>query len=133
MLKKSLSFFLLGVLLYVGSAVPVAALTKAEKEAQHATKVKTEIAKLGTGQAARISLKLRDKTKLSGYVAAAGAESFVVADLSTGATTTVPYPNVVQVRGNNLSTGVKIAIWAGVIVAVVIVLYAVRGAFCDGC
>lgn len=133
MRRKYLSFFLLGVLFYVGSAVPVAALSKAEKDAQHAAKVKAGIAKLGVGKAALVSLKLRDKTKLSGYVSEAGAESFVVADLHTGATTTVTYPNVVQVCGNNLSTGVKIAIWAGVVVAIVVVTYLVRGAFCDGC
>ena len=48
-------------------------------------------------------------------------------------TTTVAYPDVVQVKGNNLSTGAKIAIAAGIIAGIIIVLYIVRGAFCDGC
>jgi hypothetical protein len=45
----------------------------------------------------------------------------------------VPYPDVVQVQGNNLSTGAKIAITVAIIVAAAIILYSVKGAFCDGC
>ncbi|MBS1810861.1 MAG: hypothetical protein JST84_22035 [Acidobacteria bacterium] len=133
MLKRYLSFFLIVVLLQASSAIPAFAKSKAEKDAAHAAKVKAGIVKLGVGKQARVSLKLRDKTKLSGYISEVRDDAFVVADLNTGNTTTVAYPNVTQVRGNNLSTGVKIAIWAGVAVAIIVTLYLVRGAFCDGC
>ncbi|HXT62958.1 MAG TPA: hypothetical protein VN696_07980 [Pyrinomonadaceae bacterium] len=66
--------------------------------------------KLGTGTAARVEVKLRDKTKLRGYVEQVADDHFVVVDEKTGATTTVAYPQVKQVQGNNLSTGAKIAI-----------------------
>lgn len=133
MLKKYLSFLLVGMLLHAGSAIPTYAKSRVEKEAERAAKVKAGIAKLGLGKDTRIFLVLRDKTKLSGYISEVREDSFVVADLNTGAATTVTYPNVTQVRGNNLSTGAKIAIWAGVIAAIVIVLYITKGAFCDGC
>ena len=45
---------------------------RADKDAQFAAKVKAGILKLGTGPAAHVEVKLRDSTKLKGYVAEAG-------------------------------------------------------------
>jgi hypothetical protein len=102
--------FLAALFLSVTWASPAFAANSPEKEARFAQKVKAQIAKLGTGPAARIDLKLRDKTKLKGYVSEVGNESFAVVDDKTGSATTVAYPQVRQVKGNNLSTGAKIAI-----------------------
>ncbi|HWW76823.1 MAG TPA: hypothetical protein VNZ44_15600, partial [Pyrinomonadaceae bacterium] len=117
MLKKILSLALAGAFMAAASAqpAPAATLTKAEKEAQFAEKVKAGIARLGTGTEARVEVKLRDKTRLKGYVGEAGAEQFTVVDAKTGAATAVAYPQVQQVKGNNLSQGAKIAIGVGVI------------------
>jgi hypothetical protein len=96
-------------LLFVG--VPsAAAKSKAEKAAEFAAKVKAEIAKLGTGPDARIEVKLRDKTKLKGYISKVGEDSFAVTDPTTSAETNVPYPSVTKATGANMSTGAKIAI-----------------------
>lgn len=111
----------------------VSANSKPEKEALFAQKVKAAIVQLGTGQSSQVNLKLRDKTKLTGYISEIGDTSFVVTDLKSAEATTVSYPNVVQVKGNNLSTRTKIIITAAVIAGVAITLYIVRGAFCDGC
>jgi len=103
------------------------------REGRMTQKVKDGIAKLGVGPDARVQLKLKDKTKLAGYISAVEPEHFVVTDLTTGQQTTVPYPDVAQVKGNNLTTRTKIIIAASIIAGVIIVLYIVRGAFCDGC
>lgn len=103
------------------------------ERASLAQKVKAGIVKLGVGESSRVSLKLRDKTKVAGYVSEIGDESFVVTDLENGALTTVAYPDVVQVKGNNLSTRTKVIIGVAIAVGVAITLYLVRGAFCDGC
>jgi len=91
------------------------------------------IAKLGAGQSSRVSLKLRDKTRVAGYISEVGDDSFDVTDPESGARTTVAYPDVVQVKGNNLSTRTKVIIGVAIAVGVAITLYLVRGAFCDGC
>lgn len=104
-----------------------------EKETRLTEKVKAAIAQLGPGQSSIVNIKLRDKTKLSGYVSKIKDNSFVVTDLKSSETTTVAYPDVVQVKGNNLSTRTKIIITAAIIAGVAITLYIVRGAFCDGC
>src|SRR5262245_20077868 len=117
MFKKSLSLLLSSALLCsLLAAPPVSAKTKEEKAAELAAKVKAGIAKLGVSKEARVSVKLRDRTKLTGYVSQIGEDSFVVTNDKTGATTEVAYPDVTQVKGNNLSTGATIAIAVGVAV-----------------
>jgi len=93
-----------------------------DKEARFVQKVKDEIAKLGTGPDARVDLKLHNKVKLKGYIGEIADESFVVVDEKTGSVTRVAYPQVKQVKGNNLSTGVTIAIAIGIVVALVVIL-----------
>jgi len=126
MIKKFMSFVLTALLLNAGIGT-VYAKSNAEKEAQHAGKVKQAIVRLGTGETALVKIKLRDKTKLEGFVNAIGEDSFVVTDGKTGIATTVAYPQVKKVKGNNLSTGVKIAIGVGIAIAVVIIIAAASG------
>lgn len=96
--------------------------SKEEKQARFVEKVKVNVLKLGTGEAARVKVKLRDKTKLEGYVSASGEEDFTVTDRKTGVATTVAYPQVKSVKGNNLSTGAKIAIGVGIAAAVIFLI-----------
>ena len=119
---RTAALVLFAVLVNTNYSSPALAAKNPEKEAQFAEKVKTEIAKLGTGPNARIELKLRDKSKLKGYVSEVSEGSFVVVDDKTEAATTVPYPQVRQVKGNNLSMGVKIAIGIGIVVAVLLII-----------
>ena len=127
MFKKLVSLVIAVLLLHVGVGT-VSAKSEAEKEAQYAAKVKQGILKLGTGEAALVKIKLRDKTKLEGYLSAIGDESFAVTDVKTGIATTVAYPQVKQVKGNNLSTGAKIAIGVGIgIVVALIIIYKTGG------
>jgi len=100
----------------------VFAETKSEREAKRIQKVRTNVEKLGTGKSARIELKLKDGTKLKGYIDRINENNFVVIDEKTGAENEVPYPQVKQVKGNNLSTGVKIAIGVGIAIVVLVVI-----------
>ena len=120
MLKKICSVALAALLLQAAAA-PALAKTNAEKEAKRVEKVRTQIAKLGTGKDAVIRVELRDKTRLEGYVSEIGAESFIVTN-KAGMATTVAYPQVGKVKGNNLSTGTKIAIGIGVAAAIVLLI-----------
>ena len=131
MTKKFVSFIIVVLLLNAGLGT-VYARTNTEKEARYAEKVKQAIAKLGTGETALVKIKLRDKTKLEGFVSTIGEDSFVVTDGKTGVATTVAYPQVKQVKGNNLSTGAKIAIGVGIAVVVLVVIIASGVAFGRG-
>ena len=76
------------------------------------------ITQLGTGEQARVELKLADRTKVKGYISESAADHFVVVDKKTGAATRVTYGQVQQVKGNNLSTGAKIAIGLGILAGI---------------
>ena len=120
MLKKICSV-LLSALLLQAAAVTALAKSSAEKEAKRAEKVRTQLARLGTGKDALVKLELRDKTKLEGYVSELGAESFVVIN-KAGVATTVAYPQVGKARGHNLSTGAKIGIGIAIGAAIVLLI-----------
>ena len=134
MFRKNLSLFLIGSLLLSLFAAPSAfAKTKQEKEAASAAKVKARVAKLGAGKDTKIYVKLRDNTKLNGYVRRIEEDAFVVADAKTGAETRIAYGDVRYARGTNLSTGALIAITAGIGVGATLLVIALvlRAAYND--
>ena len=111
MIKRLVSLVVSNSLVLFLCAGTLVASSSEEKEAKLATVVKSRISKLGTGSAARIEVKLRDKTKIKGYVREIAEDHFVVVDDRTGVTTTIAYTQAKQVKGNNLSTGAKYAIF----------------------
>ena len=129
MFKKLMTIALVILMVQVTCASrAVVASTRAEKEAQLADKIKAGIAKLGTGKQALVKVKLRDGTKLAGYISEANENSFVIVDCKTGISTTVAYPNVTQVKGNNLSSGVWLAIGIGALIGIgLLMAVALRG------
>ena len=121
-MKKLLSMVIACLVLSAVSVRPVAAASKADKEARFAAKVKTGIEKLGVGRDTRVEIKLRDKTRLKGSISETSENGFVITDPKTGASNTVAYTDVSQVKGNNMSTGAKIAIGIGIGAAVTILV-----------
>lgn len=79
------------------------------KDAQLAEKVKASISKLGSGEDAKVKVKLKDGTKLKEYVRRIDQNNFFVTNDKDEARE-VSYQQVKQVKGNNLSTGAKVAI-----------------------
>jgi hypothetical protein len=109
MIKKVLCLLLIGSIISVSGKYALAAGTNVT-EAAAAEKVKAAIAKLGTGPSAKVEVTLHDKSKLKGYIKEANEEHFVLVYEKTGAMTEVAYPQVKKIKGNNLSTGAKVAI-----------------------
>ena len=122
MFKKLLSLSLVVLLINLTAVPLVYAAAKEENEARFAEKVKASVMKLGTGEAARVKIKLRDKTKLAGYISVADDEDFTVTDSKSGTATTIAYTQVKTVQGHNLSTGAKIAIGAGIAAAIIFII-----------
>ena len=122
MFNKLLSLCLVALLINLTAMTPAYASSKEEKQARFAEKVKANVLKVGTGQAARVKIKLQDKTKVAGYVSAANDEGFTVIDSKTGVATTIAYSQVKSVQGHNLSTGAKIAIGVGIAAAIIFII-----------
>jgi len=121
-MKKFMTMMVAALLIAAVNVQPIAASSKAEKEVRLTGKVKQGIEKIGSGRDARVEVKLRDKTRLKGYVSEINEAGFVVTDFKTGAGSPVAYADVAQVKGNNLSTGAKIAIGVGIVVGLVVLI-----------
>ena len=101
MLKKYLTLILTILVINLSFSAVAFADTKVEKEAKFAEKVKANVTKLGTGKDAKVEVKLKDGTKIKGYIRQIYEGSFVVIDDKTGASTEIPYPQVKQAKGKS--------------------------------
>lgn len=95
MFKKILTAALAALLVNVAAASPARAF--AAQDAAAVAKVKEAVARLGTGPGALAEVKLKNRTKLKGYVAEASDEHFTVVD-SDGMRTRVAYAEVESVK-----------------------------------
>lgn len=123
MFKRSLALGLCVVFLNLFFSTSAFAATNAEKDAKFAAQVRSKIQKLGEGKDAQVQVKLKNGTNLKGYVSEINTDSFLIVNDVTGNSTEVLYSQTKQVKGNNLTTGAKIAIAAGIIVAIVAFIY----------
>jgi hypothetical protein len=117
-LKKILSAMLAALVVQL-ACLPASAAGKAA--AKEAERVRARIAELGTGPEARVELKLRDKTRLKGYVGEATAEHLTVVG-DDGRATRVAYPQIQKAQGRNNLSGKEIAITVAVVALIVIPL-----------
>ena len=122
MFKKVVTVLLVTLVINLTGVRLAYADSKEEKQARFAEKIKANVLKLGTGESTQVKVKLRDNAKLEGYISNASAETFTVTDRKTGVTTTVAYPQVKSVQGNNLSTGAKIAIGVGIAATIIFII-----------
>jgi hypothetical protein len=85
-----------------------------EDETKHVNKVRGQIARIGTGPKARVEIRLRDETKVEGFIGESDETRFVVVDTKTGARTTLDYPQVRKVKSYRLTSTLKTALVVGV-------------------
>lgn len=120
MFKKFQPVIVFSLLLSLVFCTTVKAVPDLEKEAALAAKVKTEIERLGTGTEARIKIKLRDNTKLKGYVSEIKDSGFVLINRETGASQEISYLQVKKVKGQNRSSGEKTFVRASIAIGVIL-------------
>ena len=101
------------------------AAAQSSKEDEHISKVKRSVAKLKDKSKAKVYVKLKDGTKLKGYVIKVNENSFVLTDAKSGAPTEIIYSQVKQVR-NNPQTGLVIGGILGGIVSIIVLVVAGR-------
>ena len=102
MFKKVLTAALAALLINLAAA----GTARAQDAATATAKVKETVAKLGTGPSALAEVKLKNRTKLKGYVAEASGEHFTVAG-SDGKVTRVAYAEVESVKAVKPKSGRK--------------------------
>jgi hypothetical protein len=75
--------------------------------------MKAEVFKRGTGEKAKVKVKLRDGSEVRGYISKANEDSFEVQEKS-GKSVTIAYADAISVRKPGMSKGAKIGIGVGV-------------------
>jgi hypothetical protein len=114
MLRKYPSFALAGFVFYslILLSLPISAQSTPELLVQ---KVKAEVAKLGVGT--RVSIKLRDKKKITGHIDQIREEDFVVERSKGGTQQTIAYSDVTQIKQKKegFPTAGKVLIVLGVL------------------
>ena len=84
--------------------------TRASRQTAH---VATVVARLGSGDASLVALRLRNSTVMKGRVTAVDRDSFTVADLQTAVERRVAYADVSRLEGFNAETGTRAHVGGG--------------------
>ncbi|HZS07128.1 MAG TPA: hypothetical protein VFD58_19990 [Blastocatellia bacterium] len=97
MFRRCLCLLLISSLVSIVTVRPALADPQEEQKAQLA-RIKNSVARIGEGPDARVEVRLRDNTKLKGYIRESGEDYFIVRDPRAGKTTRVEYSQVAEVK-----------------------------------
>ena len=114
---RTVSCLLAALLLLAPAAQAFGAGQKPDQQAQTMEQIRIQVAKLGVGEKARATIKLKDGTKTKGYVYRAGDDDFVMRDRKTDNPTTIRYADVAKVErdhGHSMARNVLIGVGIGV-------------------
>jgi hypothetical protein len=106
---------------------------QAGANAEIAAKMRAKTAKIGVGENAKVEVKLRDQTRIRGYISEMDHDSLTVVERDTGARRKMAYEDVAEVKrpAGGLSTKGWIVIGAAAAGAIV-TWSIVKPALCDG-
>jgi len=102
MFKNLLSVALGVLLLGMTTPVPSSAQSPTANDPQ-ADIIKAKVTRLGMGRQARVEVKLKDNTRLKGYIGQIAEDGFALVDPKHGTVTPVPYAKVQQIKNTNRS------------------------------
>ncbi|HKE59774.1 MAG TPA: hypothetical protein VKB46_23850 [Pyrinomonadaceae bacterium] len=131
--KKPVSLLLALLLVVLNLYLPTPTRAQSATEVSAAQKARTTATHLGVNPDKRVEVKLRDKTKLKGYITAVAQDSFTLTDAQSGVSKTVAYADVSEIK--KASKGWSTKAWlilAGVGVGAIVTFIAVKPALCDG-
>ena len=115
MFRKILS--LLVVMLLMNSLSGASVFAAQQSDDAEVEKVRIKVAKQGLGDKARVTVRMKDGTKVKGFVSQAGANDFTVRDRKTGEPTLIRYSDVAKLennRGHSTLRNVLIGVAVGV-------------------
>lgn len=126
MLKRLFSIGLVALLFHAGNSLLINDVAWAYQNDVALDKVKAAVAKRGTGPKAKVTVKLKDQTRLKGYISNASGDSFTLSDSKTGQTRTLAYSDVAEVKKQGgMSLAAKIGIGVGAELGVLALTYAI--------
>jgi len=109
MIKLWLSLTLIYLLVF--TAAPVLARSRPRPQADSVEQIKMKLERIGIGEKARATVRLKNGTKLKGYIFQMGANDFILKDKKTLAPTQILYNDVERVESNKGHSKAK---WIGI-------------------
>ncbi len=125
MFEKLLSPALAILLTIMAMPVCVRAQLKTAKAPPQADQIKAKVTRLGTGRQAQVEVRLKDNSKLKGYIGKIGEERFTVIDPKRGTVTPAPYDQVQQIKDTNTQGLRALAVGASVVGGLMLVVFLV--------
>src|ERR1043166_9978031 len=114
MWRRLFSIALAVLIFHAGNSLLIHDVALANQTDANAEKVRAAVAKRGTGPKAKVTVKLKDKTKLKGYINNASGDSFTLSEAKTGQVRTFAYTDVAEVKKQGgMSLAAKIGIGVG--------------------
>ncbi|MDQ3472478.1 MAG: hypothetical protein M3447_01950 [Acidobacteriota bacterium] len=114
---KTLLSLLIAVVLVSSTVFHPVLASERKSQVPTVEAVKSKIARQGIGAKAKVTIRLKNGTKVKGYVAQAGEEDFVIRNRKTDAPTTIRYADVLKVeenRGHSTARNIAIGVAVGV-------------------
>jgi hypothetical protein len=84
--------------------------------------LKTDVYRFGVGKDARVVVKLKDGSKIKGYISGTIDDSFDLTHSKTKQITAIPYRDVTEIKKTGISKGKKILIGIGIAAAITVVV-----------
>lgn len=109
MLKLWLSLTLIYLLVF--TAAPVLARSRPGPQADSVEQIRMKLERIGTGEKARATVRLKNGTKHKGFIYQMGASDFILKDRKTLAPVQILYSDVAKVESNR---GHSTAKWIGI-------------------
>ena len=132
MIKRFIVLTLMMAFLSAGVAFKTTQ-AQTSRDAELAAKARAKVARIGVGQNAKVEVKLRDQSRIKGYISEVQQDSFTVVERDTGVSRSVVYADAMDVK--RFSGGLSTKSWAiiGAAAAGAIVTWIiVKPAVCDG-
>lgn len=120
-MRSRIACGLICVFLYLGVSPMAFAITPV-RPSRRVQRIRSAIVRLGTGEQTRVAVRLTSGARLKGYISSADDETLTITDLSTGVQEQVKYSDIAQARGQNLTSGQKLAIGTVFIVGLLVAL-----------
>jgi len=115
--RKFIALVLVALLAQASSAMPSTPGGPTTQDATSTEQVKGKVARAGLGEKARVTVRLKDSTKIKGYISQAREDDFIVRDRKTDEPAIIRYGDVAKIennRGHSTAKAVAIGVGAGV-------------------
>ena len=126
MFRKTLAVVLSAIILSAGTA---SAQTLRDARAE---KARAFVTKRGTGESARVTVRLRDERRVKGYISRSDEDSFTVVDPKTGATSEVAFADVEQVKKPGGFPTKWVVLGGAAAAAIIVGVTVIEPVLCDG-